>query len=485
MSIPTPKTDAELREILDTLEAAANLQRYRKIDFFQPYPKQKDFLRLGKTKRERLLMAGNQQGKTYCGAAEAAYHLTGEYPVWWGGRVFTKPVSWWVCGETSVLVRDGPQKLLCGTPGVEDDFGTGLIPKESFVDRPSLARGVTDAYDTIQVRHKTNGVEDGISVCTFKSYEQGRPKFQSATLDGWWADEEPPMDIYMELIARITATDGIGYVTFTPLLGRSEVVIRFMDEPSIDRVLVNMTIEDAQHIKPEDRQKIIMGYKSHEREARARGIPLLGSGVIFTAPEENVKEPTIEYVPEYWAKIWGMDFGIGHPWAAALIAWDKDLDIIHVLAAMKQADTLPINHAAMMKPIGIEVPVAWPQDGTSREKGSGEPLASLYRKEGLKTLHEHATWPDGGNSTEAGIAEIQEREQNGKINYASHLSELFEERRFYHRKDGQIVKLKDDILSAVRVAVMMKRFAKPVMLGGKKAQRQGGAIAKGVDFPLF
>ena len=178
MSIPTPKTEAELREILDTLEAAANLQRFRKIDFFQPYPKQKDFLRLGLTKRERLLMAGNQQGKTYCGAAETAYHLTGEYPEWWGGRVFTKPVSWWVCGETSVLVRDGPQKLLCGTPGVDDDFGTGLIPKESFADKPSLARGVTDAYDTIQVKHKTGGVTNrgGRNSSRLRSSAGGRMK---------------------------------------------------------------------------------------------------------------------------------------------------------------------------------------------------------------------------------------------------------------------------------------------------------------------
>lgn len=481
MKNPPPE---KLRELLETLEAAEQRRRFRKIDFFTPYPKQKDFFRLGATKRERLLMAGNQQGKTYCGAAETTYHLTGEYPPDWEGRRFTAPVKWWVCGESSTLVRDGPQKLLCGTPGVDEDKGTGLIPKEALVDM-SLARGVTDAYDTIQVQHKTNGVVDGISTCTFKSYEQGRQKFQSATLDGWWADEEPPMDVYQELLARITATDGLGFVTFTPLLGRSDVVIRFMDEPSEDRSVVHMTIEDALHIKKENRQKIIMGYKAHEREARVRGIPLLGSGKILTMPEESVSEPPIERVPSYWAKIWGIDFGIGHPFAAALLLWDKDNDVIHVHHVFKIADALPINHAAQMKPIGIEVPVAWPQDGAQRDKGSGEALSELYRKEGLRMLHEHAQWTDGGNSTEAGIEEMREREQNGKLKYAAHLSELFEERRFYHRKDGQIVKIKDDILSAVRTGIMMKRYAKPVMLGGKRAQSNPRQIAKGVDFDLF
>lgn len=474
----------KLKQALADLEAASARRRFRKLDFYQAYPKQQEFHGLGATKRERLLMAGNQQGKTYSGAAEAAYHLTGEYPFWWTGRRFDHPVKAWICGESSVLVRDQPQALLCGTPGVDDDRGTGLIPKEALKDW-SLARGVTDAYDTIQVEHKTNGIVDGISTATFKSYEQGRQKFQAATLDFLWLDEEPDEDVYGECIARITATNGMLFMTFTPLKGRSNVVIRYMDEPSPDRVVVNMTIEDAQHIKPEDRKKIVDGYKPHEREARARGIPLLGSGAVFTIMESAVTEPGIASVPGYWAKLWGIDFGIGHPFAAALILWDKDNDVIHVHHAFKMPDALPINHVAAMKPIGIDVPVAWPQDGAQREKSNGQALYLPYKGEGLKMLSEHACWPDGGNSTEAGILEMQQREANGKLKYASHLSDLFDERRFYHRKDGQLIKLKDDILSAIRVAVMMKRFARPVQLGGKRAERLAGTVAKGVEFDLF
>lgn len=480
------KVDSKkLREQLEVLEAAAAKKKFRKLDYYAPYSKQELFHTTSLTKRERLLMAGNQQGKTYCGAAEAAYHLTGEYPFWWKGRRFDHPVKAWICGESSTLVRDGPQMLLCGTPGVDEDFGTGLIPREAFNGKPSLARGVTDAYDTIQVIHKTNGVADGVSTATFKSYEQGRQKFQAATLDFLWLDEEPEEDIYSECIARITATNGILFMTFTPLKGRSNVVIRYMDEPSPDREVINMQIEDAQHIREEDRQKIIDGYKPHEREARVRGIPLLGSGAVFTVMESAVTEPAIMNIPAWWCKLWGIDFGIGHPFAAALILWDKDNDIIHVHHAFKMADALPINHASAMKPVGIEVPVAWPQDGAARENTSGKALQLSYRAEGLKMLPEHACWPDGGNSTEAGVLEMQQREKNGKLKYAAHLSDLFDERRYYHRKDGQLVKLKDDILSAIRVAVMMKRFAKPVQLGGKRAERQQGQLAKGLDFDLF
>src|ERR1700722_1032762 len=184
----------ELKEILAGLEALDYRRTYQQFFEFKPYAKQKEFLDAGATFPERLLIAGNQNGKTHIGAYEAACHLTGLYPDWWQGRRFDKPTKGWIAGETSLVVRDVQQKKLCGEPGVDELFGTGMIPKELFVDKPSLARGVTDAYDTIQVRH----VSGGVSVARFKSYEQGRQKFQGETLDWLWPDEEPPMDIYSE-----------------------------------------------------------------------------------------------------------------------------------------------------------------------------------------------------------------------------------------------------------------------------------------------
>jgi phage terminase large subunit-like protein len=477
---PTPE---EIKGLLDALEVIEYAETYERFRSFRPHPKQKAHLDLGRTKRERLLMANNRGGKTETGAYEAACHLTGEYPKGWGGRQFDQPTMGWICGETSLLVRDIQQKKLCGPPGVESMFGTGMIPKDLFADKPSLARGVTDAYDTIQVRHKSGG----ISIGKFKSYEQGRQKFQGEGLDWIWFDEEPPLDIYAEGIARIGERDGIAWLTFTPLKGRSSVVLRFVDEPSTERGITTMTLDDAHHIAPDVRKKMLDGYLPHEREARARGVPTLGSGRIFMAPESTVIEQPIEYIPEFWFKLWGIDFGIDHPFAAALILWDKDADVIHVHHCIRISDALPIQHASAMKPIGAGIPVAWPQDGTQR-RDDGKPLSDHYKRQGLLTLPEHATWPDGGVSTEAGIMEMDEREQSGRLKYAAHLSDILEERRFYHRKDGKIVKLKDDLLSAVRIAIMMKRAARAVSLGGKAAERMAwgeGQIASGTDFDVF
>jgi hypothetical protein len=101
-------------------------------------------------------------------------------------------------------------------------------------------------------------------------------------------------------------------------------------------------------------------------------------------------------------------------------------------------------------------------------------------------LPKFASWPDGSLSTEAGILEMQERMATGRFKVARQLSDWWEEYRLYHRRDGQIVKMRDDLLSATRVAVMMKREARQVALGAVAGKVFGEQkIADGVDFDLF
>ena len=65
----------------------------------------------------------------------------------------------------------------------------------------------------------------------------------------------------------------------------------------------------------------------------------------------------------------------------------------------------------------------------------------------------------GGNSVEAGLVEMLDRMQTGRWKVFSNLVEWFEECRMYHRKDGKVVKLDDDLISSSRYAYMMRRFA--------------------------
>ena len=170
-------------------------------------------------------MAGNQLGKTYCGAAELAIHLTGRYPNDWPGRRFDKPVRAWAGSTGFEATRDGVQRLLVGEPKNEELWGTGAIPGDTILATPR-ANGVPNGLNGVSVRH----VGGDVSILGFKSYDQGREKWQGETLDVVWFDEEPAMDIYMEGLTRTNATGGMVFMTFTPLKGMSDVVEMFIKE---------------------------------------------------------------------------------------------------------------------------------------------------------------------------------------------------------------------------------------------------------------
>ena len=226
----------------------------------------------------------------------------------------------------------------------------------------------------------------------------------------------------------------------------------------MSRVVVAMTIDDVDHYTAEDKARIIASYPAHEREARAKGIPTMGSGRIFPVPEERIKTDPIA-IPKHWARINGVDFGYDHPFAAVSVAWDRDPDIVYVTTAYREREATPVLHAASIKPWGAWIPCAWPHDGFQHDKGSGLGLKTQYEAQGLKMLHEHATHADGGNGVEAGLMEMLDRMNTGRLKVFSNLANWFEEFRLYHRKEGKIVKERDDLMSATRYAIMMLRFA--------------------------
>jgi phage terminase large subunit-like protein len=297
--IPSDKLDA----VLTSLEAERERRRAEnKLASYAPYLKQADFHAAGATHRERLLIAANQSGKSLAGAMETAMHATGRYPERWPGKRYDRPTIGWGAGTTNETTRDTVQRLLVGRPG---QAGTGSIPKDAIIDM-AAARGTPDLLDSIKVRH----VSGGVSAIGLKSYQRGRESFQGETLDYLWFDEEPPADIYTEGMTRTNVTQGPVWVTFTPLLGMSEVVRRFLLEPSPDRHVTTMTLDDVDHYTPEEKAKIAASYAAHEREARVKGVPTLGSGRIFPVTEETITIEKRDF-PRYFPRIGGIGFRMG------------------------------------------------------------------------------------------------------------------------------------------------------------------------------
>lgn len=436
--------DMVLDEAIKLLENEAR----RRNALFQPYPKQLEFFNAGKTHRERMLSAGNQQGKSVGGLFEAACHLTGIYPDWWDGKRFNRPINAWAIAETAELSRDSLQKKLL-------DPESGLLHLDHVIESVGSGGGVKGALDYIKVRH----ISGGISTLTFKTYRMGRERLQAATLDLAFLDEEPPWDIYEEILSRTNAVpDACIYTMFTPLNGTTALVKRFFNESSPDRYLSRMTINDALHIPAEQRQRIIDSYPEHQRKARVEGIPVMGSGLIFPVNRSDVTERPIQ-IPDHWARLCAMDFGWTHPTAAVWIAHDRDTDTVHLYDCYRKSEADVATNASAIRKRGEWIPVAWPHDGLQHQKGEGHTLADMYRAEGLNMLGTDARFEDGRNSVEAGIMMMLDRIKTGRLKVAAHLEDWFEEFMLYHRKDGIIHKEKDDLMDATRYAIMMLRFA--------------------------
>jgi hypothetical protein len=247
------------------------------------------------------------------------------------------------------------------------------------------------------------------------------------------------------------------------------------------------------HMTKEQVKVIERSLDPHEVPARVYGQVAQGEGAIFDILPEAIKVAPFRNIPPYWDKIWGLDFGIGHPAAGALLARDPVTDIVYLIDCWRIKGALPAVHASRMKKVAAGVPVAYPKDGDNRGAGDGIQLIRHYKDEGLLVLPHYATWPDtpeskNNISTERGVAEMRERMHNGRFKAFATCAEFWEEFPNYHRKDNRIVPMYNDVIDAVRVAIMALRFAKPVPLGPKAPPKGGGGpppIARDVDFDLF
>ena len=460
--------DEKLAELAFLSEQLHKHARTNQLKVFKPYPKQQAFYAAGRQYRERLLIAGNQVGKTLGVGAEVAIHMTGQYPEDWPGRIMRKPNKWWAAGVTGEGTRDNPQRILLGQ---KREYGTGMIPADAIED-VQLARGAPDLLDSVTVRHITGGV----SYLWFKSYEKGREKFQGETLDGGWCDEEPPIQIYTEFLTRMNVTRGPMLMTFTPLLGMSEVVRRFLRPGSDDvrRFYITMTLDDAEHYDEDQKKEIAAQYPDYEREARISGVPMLGSGRIYPLPEEAIRFRLADHqggFPNYWRALGAVDFGTwDHPTAAVFARIDRDSDTVYIYDCYRKNREKIAVHTKAILARGGYLPIAWPHDGHKHDGNSGKPIADLWRQDGVKMLKNHATFEDkGGFSVEAGITDLLDRMQTGRLKVASHLNDWWEEWRLYHRAEGKIVKEHDDLMDATRYLIMMLRHAQLPGSGSRRA----------------
>ena len=433
-----------------SLATEVDAEYKRRLLFYKPHDKQRQFHALGASCRERLFLAGNRVGKTFGGSVEVTMHLTGIYPSWWTGRRFVDPVDAWAASVTGEATRDILQNEYLGN----DRKGTtGLIHPSLIVDR-TRRTGIADAIDTAFVKH----VSGKVSQLGFKSYDQGREKFQGTRKQVIHLDEEPPLDIYDECFMRTAAIggaeQGVVLMTMTPLQGLTELIHGYTEnrvsgQALEGKVFIQAGWEDNPHISAEERADLMRRFASrpHELEARMKGVPSLGSGMIYPVTEESVICHPFD-IPDTWKRCFGMDFGWTNPTAGVWLAINPDTDIAYAYSEYAQSELSPQTHANNILTRGAWIPGVCDPAGQAGGQADGEALIEKYEAHGLRLQK-------ADNSVESGIQEVLERFQNGRLKIFSTCEGLLSERRMYARDEkGRVIKKNDHRLDALRYAVV-------------------------------
>ncbi len=479
--IDEPDVSGLMMELDDLYRELETHEATHALEHYDPYSYQQKFH--ADNAKFRCLRAGNRIGKTHCGGAELAMHLTGLYPDWWKGRRYDKAIRAVAAGKNNEKTRDIIQADLLGDPANKSAQGTGWLPKDTIKDTVRKP-GVPDAKYHLLVNH----VSGGVSKLTFLVYDMGKETWMAHKSDYVWLDEEPPEDIMSQAIRSIVDTGGSITMTFTPENGTTGVVKTVEDQWSMHQAgwndvsgskftvirgtfHYNFTVKkrlsgEKGHLTKDKIESALTAMMPHEIRMRAEGIPLLGSGLVFPYPQEQLSIPSFE-IPVHWMRIGGIDFGYTHATAVVWLAIDPETDCIYVYDCMKveKREIVEIAPYIQQRP-SADVPIAWPHDG-NKQFGMGDSIQQQYRTYGINLLPEKFSNPpkegkpehSGGIQIMPGIVDMATRMNDGRFKVFEHLLDWWEEYRNYHHKDHKIVDRDDDLMAATRYATGSIRFA--------------------------
>lgn len=457
--------DADLADFTRTLDYLTRIHGAGLYSYFpergpnrrERYQKHLEFFRAGATFPQRLFIAANRVGKTVAGAFEVACHTTGEYPDWWEGRRFATPGEWWCAGTDSGTTRDIVQTALLGPVTPEGKLlGGGMIPLDRIVHYTRRPHGLPGTIDTVWVKHITGGM----AVIQFKAYEQGRKSFEGTAKQGVWCDEEPPEDVYIEALYRTTTTGGLVLVTFTPLQGMTKVVQGFIDaddEARKYKVWIGAGWDDVPHLDADTKAALLATTPPHQRDARSKGIPQLGSGAVYGFPESDLMVPDFP-IPSHWVHCGGMDAGGGaKPTAGVWLAADPRAGGQVVLYRCYKRDSPEVAiHLAALKAPGDWIPFSGDAAALIITEHDAEQLVRVYQRGGLPLEL-------ADKAVESGVQSVWELMSAGRFKVFQSCHDWWKEFRTYQRDEhGRIKKVNDHLMDATRYAIhsALKR-AKP------------------------
>jgi phage terminase large subunit-like protein len=487
----TIDTTSSLIEAVRLSKKIEELQKYVGYDrWFVPgtqmgidkLPKHKAFMDCTGKYRQIYLSGANRCGKTLTASWLTARHLTGEYPDWYEGKRFKKPIQAWAAGDFNHTTRDIIQQSLMGNLG---EFGTGMIPRDKIVNHTAKS-GVSGGIDKLYVRH----VSGGLSCLQFKAYKQSNESFYGTAMDWIWLDELPGEAIFSECFTRTMTTGGIVCVTATPLAGMTPLVFSFYSEADFlpdgfqlpntvrmakedlarkneesrqrgeqvvktesKKVVVCIGWDDAPWLSEEEKIEQLASTPAYLRQAKSTGVPGDTGGAVFPIAMSELLVDDFP-IPAHYKLINGLDPG-WHNTGALFGALDPDTDTLYIYADYKRGQTEIVVHAEAIKTKSkwADAPVIYDYAGMGG-KAEEESTRTLYRKHGLKLINAE-------KAVMAGIAAVWERMSTGKLKIFKSCRTLQNELVTYRFDEkGNIIKENDHCVDVLKYLVMGIKHAR-------------------------
>ncbi|MBQ8451571.1 MAG: terminase family protein [Clostridia bacterium] len=331
-------------------------------------------------KRNRWVFGGNRTGKTECGAVETIWLSLGIHPF----RKNKPQTECWVVSLSTRVQKEVAQAKILK-----------YLPKNT-IKNITMISGKREApeFGVIESISVINSFGN-ISKIWFKSCEEGREKFQGASLDFVWFDEEPPEDIYNECKMRIMDRSGEIFGTMTPLKGLSfiynEIYLNKNNDPEV--YFQFMSWEDNPYLNKAEIKRLSASLSADELATRKDGkFYLKDCGLVYSEfeIETHVIEPF--EIPADWQDIISIDPGLSNPLSCHWYAKDYDNNV-YVIAEHYESNQTIEYHSNRIKEISASL--SWKKarngmiecliDSAANQKTLSSPksVAELFYENGI------------------------------------------------------------------------------------------------------
>lgn len=250
-------------------------------------------------------------GKSEWGAQEVTHFVLGTHP----HQQIKPPIECWVCSPSFDVQKDTTQKKLLF-----------YLPPDQIASIDYLR---TDIAKEIRLK---NG-----SLISFKSYEQGREKFQGAGKRLIWFDEEPPQAIYDECFVRQEAGSTLDIImSMTPIKGMTWVFTRlYQDSNNPDLFISTAGWDDNPYLTDHQKAQMERGLTDEALQVRKYGKFVKRVGLVCNWWDRDKNLAEYQNLPHDWTYFESLDYGFSDPAAYLLIGVDAD-NSVHVIDGFRE-----------------------------------------------------------------------------------------------------------------------------------------------------